>query len=491
MRGAPKVGWNPDGPWRSLHGMKHAVVMTLAAALAANAGLGSGCAKAKDAAPSPTNPTTPSEPAAATPSEPNPPPAQPPTTEPSANPPTTPSAPVADPAKMAVAAQGDRAFAAALHGSLQKEKGNLFFSPASVRLAMAMTAAGARGETAAELSKGLSLPADPAESAAGFAAILESFAQREKPVETPQMEEWQRAEAARKVATVAIANRVWPQQGRPFEKPFTDLMAQGFAAPLEPLDFEKSTEASRKRINAWVSEQTRQKIPELLLPPDVRADTKMILTNAIYFKAQWESPFTESATIDGPFTTAAGAKVQTKMMRKTAPLMYAETPAYQVVQLPYSDGSLSLTVVLPREGKSLKDVEPSLLAASAPALASQRVELQLPRFKIESRFGLAEVLAKLGMPSAFVYGKADFSGIDGTRDLFIGGVVHQAVIEVDEKGTVAAAATAVTMRAGSARPPADQQPKRFIADRPFAFFIQDARTGVVLFVGRLATPAAK
>lgn len=467
--------------------------MTLAAALAASAGLGSGCSKAKDAAPAPTNPTAPSEPAPTTqpPSEPNAAPAQPPSNEPSANVTTPPSSPVADPSKMTVAAQGDRTFAAALHGSLQKEKGNLFFSPASVRLAMAMTAAGARGDTAAELAKGLSLPADAAESAAGFAAILESFAQRSKPQETPQMEEWQRAEAARKVATVAIANRVWPQQGRPFEKSFTELMAQGFAAPLEPLDFEKSTEAARKRINAWVSEQTQGKIPELLLPPNVRPDTKMILTNAIYFKAQWENPFSESATVDGPFTTASGTKVQTKMMKRTALMMYAETPAYQVVQLPYSDGSLSLTVVLPREGKSLTDVEPSLLAAGAPALASQRVELQLPRFKIESRFGLAQVLAKLGMPSAFVYGKADFSGIDGTRELFIGDVVHQAVIEVDEKGTVAAAATAVSMRAGSARPPAEQQPKRFIADRPFAFFIQDARTGVVLFVGRLATPTAK
>jgi serpin B len=470
--------------------MQHAVVMMLATALAASAGLASGCAKAKDAAPAPTNPTNP-----ATPADPSAPPArpatQPATSEPSANVPPTPSATVADPSKMTVAAQGDRGFAAALHGALQKtEKGNLFFSPASVRLAMAMTAAGARGETAAELSKGLSLPADPAASAAGFAAILESFAQRATPVETPQMEEWQRAEAARKVATVAIANRVWPQQGRPFEKSFTELMAKGFAAPLEPLDFEKATEPARKRINAWVSEQTQGKIPELLLPSNVRADTKMILTNAIYFKAQWEIPFTESATIDGPFTTAAGAKVKTKMMRRTAPMMYAETPAYQVVQLPYSDGSLSLTVVLPREGMSLAEVEPSLLASSAPALASQRVELQLPRFKIESRFGLAQVLAKLGMPSAFAFGKADFSGIDGTRELFIGDVVHQAVIEVDEQGTVAAAATAVTMRAGSARPPADP-PKRFIADRPFAFFIQDARTGVVLFVGRLATPTAK
>lgn len=474
--------------------MKHAVVMTLAAALAAS--LASGCSKSKDATPAPATPsdtTTPptTEPAPAPPSDPNAAPAQ--VNEMSSNAPPDPSvtAALADVSKMAAATQGDLAFATALHGALQKsEKGNLFFSPASVRLAMAMTAAGARGETAAELVKGLGLPADPDASAAGFAAILDSFAKRGKPEETPQMEEWQRAEAQRKVATVAIANRVWPQQGRPFEKSFTELMAQGFAAPLEPLDFEKSTEASRKRINAWVSEQTQGKIPELLLPPNVRPDTKMILTNAIYFKAQWESPFSESASIDAPFTTTGGAKVQAKMMRRTAQMMYVEAPAYQAVQLPYSDGSLSLTVVLPREGKSLADVEPSLFTQGALAMTAHRVELQLPRFKIESRFGLGQVLAKLGMPSAFMYGKADFSGIDGTRELFIGDVVHQAVIEVDEQGTVAAAATAVTMRAGSARPPADP-PKRFVADRPFAFFIQDAKTGVVLFVGRLATPAAK
>jgi serpin B len=390
---------------------------------------------------------------------------------------------------MPAAAQGDLAFASLLHGALRKEPGNLFFSPASVRLAMAMTAMGARGKTAEELGKGLGLGADPTQAAAGFAAILDSFAQRSKPALQPGMEEWQREEAARRTSTVAIANRLWPQAGRHFEAAYLDTMAKRFAAPLQELDFAASAEAARKKINAWVAEQTAQKIPELLLPPDVTTSTKLVLTNAIYFKANWDEPFSERATQDGTFTNAAGKKVPARMMSRVDHMKYAETASYQAVELPYADGSLSMTILLPRPGKSLAEVEAKALATAAVELVPQRVSLQLPKFKIEARFALAETLAKLGMGSAFASGVADFSGIDGTRELFIGNVVHQAVITVDEAGTEAAAATAVGMRAGAAAPV--QPPKAFIADHPFAFFIRDARTGVVLFAGRLADPSAK
>jgi serpin B len=402
-----------------------------------------------------------------------------------------PTAP-ADPSAMSAATRGDRAFAVALHEVLRKQPGNLFFSPASVRLAMAMISMGARGETAAELSRGLGLPADAAAAAAGFAAVLESFAQRSRSPVTPQMQEWERQEALGKVSTVAIANRVWPQAGRAFEPAFEGVMARSFAAPMQPLDFARNAEAARKTINAWVAEQTAQKIPQLLQPSNVPASTKLILTNAIYFKAQWEEPFAAQLTKDAEFTTAKGTKVKVPMMSRTGSFRYAETPDYQAVQLPYSDGSLSLTVLLPRAGKPLAAVEAAALTGAldgTPALAGQRVAVQLPRFKIEARFSLAAALAQLGMASAFQFGPADFSGIDGTRELFIGDVVHQAIIEVDEEGTEAAAATAIGMRAGSAMPTAP--PRSFIADRPFAFFLQDARTGVVLFMGRVADPTAK
>lgn len=478
--------------------MKHAVATVLSrlllggvAAMAVSA-----CSKAsKEAAPpstpaqpdsssKPADPATPTDPATTKPADPGP--APNPTTRPASESPLG-----ADPAAMPAAAAGDLAFATALHGQLRKASGNLFFSPASVRLAMAMTAMGAKGETAAELSKGLSLPAKLEEAAAGFAAILDSFAQRPKLSLRADMQDWEKQEAERKVSTVAIANRVWPQAGRPFEQSFADTMASRFGAPMQPLDFAADKEAARKTINAWVADRTEQKIPELLLPPNVTSDTKIVLTNAIYFKAKWDEPFLEHLTHDAQFTTDKKKKVTVSMMGRTDFMSYAETATYQAVELPYADGSLSMTVLLPRAGKSIAEVEDRALAAFAGGtakLAGTRVALQLPKFKIEARFALAETLAKLGMPTAFIPGKADFSGIDGTRELFIGAVVHQAVITVDEKGTEAAAATAIGMRAGSAAPTAP--PKDFIADRPFAFFIRDAKTGTLLFVGRLADPSA-
>jgi serpin B len=479
--------------------MKHAVATVLSrlllggvAAMAASA-----CSKAsKDAAP-PSTPTAsgsqtkPADPSTTrTDPGPAPGPNPDPTARPSSEPPPVAPALVADPAAMPAAAKGDLAFATALHGQLRKESGNLFFSPASVRLAMAMTAMGAKGETAIELAKGLVLPAKLDEAAAGFAAILDSFAQRPKLQLRPDMQDWEKEEAERKVSTVAIANRVWPQAGRPFEKSFADTMASRFGAPMQPLDFAADKEAARKTINAWIADRTEQKIPELLLPPNVTSDTKLVLTNAIYFKAKWAEPFSENATREAQFTTDQKKKVKVSMMGRIDFMNYAETATYQAVELPYADGSLSMTVLLPRAGKSIADVETSALAAFAGGtskLAGERVALQLPKFKIEARFALADALAKLGMPSAFS-GKADFSGIDGTRELFIGSVIHQAVITVDESGTEAAAATAVSMRAGSAAPTAP--PKAFIADRPFAFFIRDAKTGTLLFVGRLADPSA-
>lgn len=467
--------------------MKNAVASLLArfllggvAVMAAGA-----CSKAnKDAAP-PSTPTTPTP--AVDPSAP-PGPAPNPTTRPAAE---TPMTLDADPAAMPAATQGDLPFSGALHAELRKQAGNLFFSPASIRLAMAMTAMGAKGETAAELAKGLALPADLNQAAAGFAAVLDSFAKRPKLELRPDMQEWEKEEAQRKQSTVAIANRVWPQAGRKMEPAFADTLAKRFGAPMEALDYAASPEAARKTINAWVADRTEQKIPELLLPPNVTPNTKLILTNAIYFKAQWDEPFLAHMTRDAQFTTEAKKKVQVSMMNRLGHMKYAETDLYQAVELPYADGSLSMTIVLPRAGKSLADVESkalSAIASGAAPLGGERVSLQLPKFKIEARFDLSDTLAKLGMASAFQFGKADFSGMDGTRELFIGMVVHQAVISVDENGTEAAAATAVGMRAGSAAPTAP--PKSMIADHPFAFFIKDAKTGTLLFVGRLADPAA-
>jgi serpin B len=407
---------------------------------------------------------------------------------------TAPAEPTASgaPEKLPAAIAGEQTFSAKLFAQLAKQPGNLFFSPTSIRLALAMTAAGARGTTATELDAALGLPSDAtarADAYAGFGALLERLAARGRVELPPNAEDWQRDTAESRRTVLVIANRVWPQTGKALLPDFTKTLATSFGSTLAPLDFIKDPDAARTTINRWVSDRTAAKIPELLAPPNVTTSTRLVLTNAIYFKARWANPFMPSTTQDAPFTLVGGKKTTVPMMRATAFYPYGETAAYQFVSLAYGDGSLAMHVLLPKKGHTLAEVEAAALSGLGVVPQSRRVALSLPKFRLSGRFELADVLRELGVRSAFDAQTADFSGIDGLRELYISNVIHQAEVIVDEQGTEAAAATAVGMAAGAA-PPTDA-PVPFVADHPFVIVLRDQETGANLFVGRVADPSAK
>jgi serpin B len=377
---------------------------------------------------------------------------------------------------------GDDRFAAALHGQLRKQPGNLFYSPTSVRMALAMAYAGARGDTATEMQKTLALPADAPKL---FSSLLAEWDKLAHPQSTIPEDVEQRRIVLR------VANRLWAQSGHKLQAEFLKILKDDYHAPLGELDFKKNAEKARVTINEWVAGATEQKIKELITKGLLTSDTKLVLTNAIYFKAHWEETFEPSATQEAPFF-APGKEVKAKLMHRLGRYSYAKLDGATLLELPYGDvGRLAMDVVLPDAKDGLGKVEEAYakggLASWTKTFSHGRVDLFLPKFKTRSSFQLGETLGAMGMPQAFKYPGADFSGIDGTHELFIGTVVHQAFVDVDEKGTEAAAATAVMMRAGAA--PQMDKPIVFRADHPFLFFIRDLSTGAVLFAGRLADPS--
>lgn len=368
------------------------------------------------------------------------------------------------------------AFAVDLYRELSAQKGDLFVSPASISIAFAMTHAGARGETAAELARVFHFGDDAQALQRGYAGALARWS------------------SARAGLELAVANRLFGDKTVKFEQPFLDTVAAQFAAPLDRLDFKTAAEPARATINAWVEKQTREKIKDLLPPGGVDPSTRLVLVNAVYFKAQWEEPFFEHATKDAPFFGASGKRT-VKMMTRTGQfrLATAADAKLRVLELPYDGGEYAMAIILPDAKDGLPAVEKAL---SADALqkwltgaSHQRVELKLPRFKIEPGEGLrlSKLLGKLGLVTAFTPGKADFTGMaPASEQIVISEAFHKAFVAVDEKGTEAAAATAVSMRAGAA-PPTDK-PIEFTADHPFLFLVRDVKSGAILFLGRLSDP---
>ncbi|HLK89862.1 MAG TPA: serpin family protein [Polyangia bacterium] len=394
---------------------------------------------------------------------------------------------------------GDAKFAAALHQAMQPRAGNLAYSPASVRIALAMAAAGARRETAAEMYAALALP----EGEAGHSelgATLAGWAALAAPPSAPPAADasavrpWQEEQLERKRVVLRLANRLWAQQGHPLRGAFTNLLDEIYRAPLGTVDFRH--DAARVTINRWVAEATDQKIKDLLANR-IAPDTKLVITNAVYFKARWRSPFEPRATAQQPFFTGDGHSVAVPLMRETAHFKLARIDGAMMLELPYGDGRLVMDVVLPSARgvgapQGLREVEAAYgkgeLDAWVSALGPARVDVSLPRFRAASSLELVNELRAVGIVRAFEYPGADFSGIDGTTELFIGNVVHQAFVAVDENGTEAAAATAVVARAGAAL--VSDPPVVFRADHPFLFFIRDSESKVVLFAGRLVDPGA-
>jgi len=389
---------------------------------------------------------------------------------------------VASDAEMAAAAKGDSEFALALYAKI-KGNGNVMVSPASARIALAMTYAGARGTTAEQMAKVLAIPNDPKTHDA-FGAITgqwHSWA-GQKVEKTP--------EDPTQPFTLRVANRLFGQQGRPFVPAYLTLLSDKYAAPLSQVDFKTAAEPSRKHINGWVEDHTEKRIKDLLPAGSVNASTRLVLVNALYFKADWINKFEKTRTADADFEKTPKSKVKVPMMSKLDRFQYAETPDAQVLEMGYRGAPVAMTIVLPKARDGLAKLEgslsPAVLSGWIGKLASERVNVRLPRFKVESSFQLASVLGALGMTDALDPNKADFSGMDGTKDLFIGEVIQKTFCAVDEAGTEAAAATAVMMRATAA--PAPTPPKEFLADHPFLFMIRDTKTGSLLFMGRVAEP---
>lgn len=357
---------------------------------------------------------------------------------------------------------------------------NLVFSAASISLALAMTRAGARGTTATEMDSVLHSDAvDRNPQALHRALNALTLALESRSGEFT-------VEGQTLPVELAIANSLWGQRGITWLPEFLDLLAAEYGAGMRLVDYRGSTDASRVAINQWVSSQTKERIPELLAAGTITPDTVLTLVNAIYLKAPWLTPFPPSATAQRTFNNADGTTVQVPMMSASESMLHAQGDGWQSVELPYVGGGLAMTVLVPDAGR-LADIEQrlgeGLLDTVVATQGTKSVVLGLPRFEVETQVELAQVMSALGMPTAFRPGVADFSGMTADAELFIGLVVHQANITVDEKGTEAAAATAVTMRETSA--PVDIV--RLEVDRPFVYAIRDLATGTILFLGRVTT----
>jgi serpin B len=378
-------------------------------------------------------------------------------------------------AEISTLVDGNNAFALELYQSLRSKNGNLILSPFSISLALAMTYSGARGETESQMAEVLHFGSQ-AETHPAFNAL--DLALEESPIVPDKDQE---------PMQLSIANSVWAEQSFTFFPDFLDTLSMNYGAGIQLLDFMSNPEPSRKTINAWVSDETEDRINNLLTEGTVTPDTKMVLVNAIYFKADWFDPFDANDTYDGTFHLLDGSEVTAPMMSMYSNIAYATGDGYSVVELPYAGGSAVMDLLVPDEGKFEEiesQVSDEMLKEALANLAPTMLDLNMPKFEYDSSFLLSDALSTMGMPLAFDPNRADFSGMTDEQDLFISDVIHKAFVKVDEKGTEAAAATAVIMEGATAIMPENS----LIIDRPFIYFIRDAESRQILFIGRVLNP---
>lgn len=380
---------------------------------------------------------------------------------------------------------GNTAFALDLLGSLMGqgtggENRNIVLSPYSISCALAMTYAGAVGQTEEEMARVLRFALPPDRLHAAFNTLDQALAARNRdfpPVaggDGPTRLE------------LSTVNQLWAQAGYPFLPAFLDLLAAHYSAGLRLVDFEQDAPGARQAINAWVEEVTGDRIRDLLPEGAVGALTRMVLTNAVYLKAPWATPFDKGVTVEGEFHLADGSIVDVLFMHQSETLGYAEGNGWQAVEIPCQGGELRMLVLLPDDLTGfISTLDTAALDSVVAALQQKVVNLSLPRFRVEGRLALKEALLSLGMRVPFSQ-SADFSGMTGNQDLFIDSIHHSGFVAVDEAGTEAAAATAVVMRLRAA--PMD--PQIVNVDRPFLWLIRDVETGTILFLGQVADPSA-
>ncbi len=380
----------------------------------------------------------------------------------------------ATPEGVAAVVNGNNKFAFEFYPEFEAEE-NVFFSPYSISTALAMTYEGAKAETAEEMQSVFHFPSEADTRRPSFARIYNLI---NKPG---------------KKYKLSTANALWAEQTYQFLEEYKNTVEKYYAGKTTNLDFKGAAEASRKIINAWVELQTNNKIKDLIPKGTINSMTRLVLTNAVYFKGTWLKQFDPENTSEVDFKVSPESTVKVQMMRiedENNDFGYFEDEKLQALELPYSGKELSMIILLPKE-QSLETIKEYLNAEKFSELRGKLAEksmiadiVLLPKFKFETKYFMAETLAKMGMPTAFSF-NADFSGMDVTKSLFIGEVIHQAFVEVNEEGTEAAAATAVIMEITSTG-----NEKIFMADHPFIFIIQEKQSGNILFFGKAGNPAA-
>ena len=370
-------------------------------------------------------------------------------------------------------------FAVRMYRQLADESGNLFFSPSSIHTAMSMTFTGAKARTEQQMYKVLGFSAASPQRVWSRARLHKGYAQVLKALAPGKDAGYE----------LRVANALWGQKGYPWLKDFLAATKDNYGAGLREVDYAGAAEAARKTINGWVEGQTDKKIKDLIPTGVLDSLTRLVLTNAVYFKGAWATQFDKKATRSADFATLGGKKIKVPLMHRKGLCGYlAESKTgLQIASIPYKGDELSMVVLLPKSPEDLGALTATLranrLAGWIAAMKKQEIDLYLPRFKMTSSFALKDTLVKMGIVDAFSRGAADFSGMNGRKDLYISAVIHKAFVDVNEEGTEAAAATAVVVTFGGAR-----STPVFRADRPFLFLIRHKRSGTILFMGRVTEP---
>ena len=395
------------------------------------------------------------------------------------------AAPVVSDGNLVALVGGNSAFALDIYQAIREQEGNVFFSPYSISQALAMTYAGARGRTEEEMASTLHFDLPQAQLHPAFNALdqeLTGLSQAKTSEADPSRATGKQPSGLE----LATANALWAQKGTLIQESFLETLAANYGSGVQLLNFDDS-EKSRRIINAWVSDQTKKRIEDLLPEGSITPETELVLTNAIYFKASWATEFKEEATSDGPFTLSDGSQVTAPMMHTKSQYGSGAGSGYVAVDLPYQGRTTSMVIVMPNPGQ-FAEFEAGLttegLDSIVAGLSPGMVDLTMPKFEIKGQtISLTKALRSLGMETAFDQSLADFSGIVVGSPLWIDDVLHQAYVAVDEQGAEAAAATGVVMRTNS-----EQRAGTVTVDHPFLFLIRDRVTGTILFIGRVVDP---
>lgn len=373
---------------------------------------------------------------------------------------------------------GNSTFAFSLYQLLKEEKyGNCFYSPYSISLALAMAYAGAENNTEQQMKDVLHFTLPEEDFHPAFNYLDLELMSRGENAQGMDGEPFR----------LNIVNDIWGQVDYNFLSSFLDILAENYGAGLNLVDFINETENARQTINDWISQQTEERIKDLLPEGSITQLTRLVLTNAIYFKAAWLFQFEEQSTSNGTFTLPNGSSVTTSMMNQTECFNYMEGESYKAIELPYDGNEIAMIILVPDAGtfETFEEyLDLTLVSSIIENLSSTNINLKMPKWEFDSDFLLSSALGGMGMIDAFINGIADFSGIDGTQFLFISDVVHKAFVLVNESGTEAAAATGVIFEFTSVPPP----PIDFTINRPFIFFIRDIETDTILFIGRVLNP---